>query len=120
MHYRDKPQGFFLRCVGDQVFPHKSKPQRPRTEVGATVAAMGKRHKPANGVENLQHDPVGCVRTLLRNEIAYFVEAGEGFRVEHLATAHSGRLRRAIRLPLFSSQTRCAQHHRQLTARRRQ
>src|SRR6266702_4280393 len=38
VHDRDNPQGLFLRSVGNQVFAHKSEPQRPRTEVGASVA----------------------------------------------------------------------------------
>jgi len=37
----------FLRRVGNQVFTYKREPQRPRTEVRAPVALMGKRHNPA-------------------------------------------------------------------------
>jgi hypothetical protein len=54
VHYRDNPQGLFLRCVGDQVFTYKNEAQRPRTEIRASVAPMGKNHKPADGVKNLR------------------------------------------------------------------
>src|ERR1039458_146738 len=62
----------------------------PRTEVGTLVVLIGKRDKPANGVKNLRHDPVGGVWVFLCNVIAYIVEVGESFRMERVAATHAG------------------------------
>jgi len=43
--------------------------------------------------KNLQDDPVGIVRVLVCNVIAYVVEVFEGCRVESVTAAHAGRLR---------------------------
>src|SRR6266852_2027340 len=119
VQHSNHPQGFFIGRVGNEVFTYKSEPQGPRTEVRALMALMWKRHKRANAVKNLRHDPVGCVRASLCNVIAYVVEVGEGFRVERVAVVHAWRLRCAsvfalrrakapwpsmgLTLPLFSS-----------------
>ncbi len=90
VHHGDNPQGFFLGCVGNQVFTHKNEPQGARAEVRAPVALMGKRYKPAKGVKNFRDDPIGCVRVILGNLIANIVEVGVGFQVERLAATHAG------------------------------
>jgi hypothetical protein len=71
VYNRDNPQGLFVRRVGNQIVADQKEPQRPGTEVRASVALMGKSQKPANGIENLRHDPVGGIPVFLRNVIAY-------------------------------------------------
>ena len=93
VHHRDNPQGFFLGCVGNQVFTHQNEPQGARGEVRAAVALMGKSYEPAKGVKNFRDDPIGCVRVFLGKVIADIVEVGVGFQVERLAAAHAGCLR---------------------------
>jgi hypothetical protein len=88
----DQPVAVNPRLLSaSQVITHKSKPQGPRSEVRTSVALMGGTR--LRMVKVFQDDPVGCVRVLVCNVIAYVVEVFEGCRVESVTAAHAGLLR---------------------------
>ena len=57
------------------------------------MTLIGKRHQPANGIEDFGREPVGRIRTVHRNVIKYAVEIREGFRMKCVATAYAERSR---------------------------
>jgi hypothetical protein len=57
------------------------------------MTLLGKMYKRTNGVKNFRHGPVGCVRALPCNVIAYLVQVCEGAWVKRVATAYTERLR---------------------------
>jgi hypothetical protein len=74
VHNRDHPQRFFVGRVGDQIFAHDNEPQRPRGEVRAPMAAVGKRHHGANGVQNFGNYPVGRVQLIRRDIVPNLIK----------------------------------------------
>jgi hypothetical protein len=68
--------------VGNEIFAHHDKAQRPSGEVRASVADTGERDQSIYGVNYLSNQPVGGVGIIRRDELPNFVKVNPDFRVE--------------------------------------
>src|SRR5579883_2173429 len=91
--------------VGNYVFPNCGESQRTRAEIRPAIPLIGELHNLADCAEDFGYKAVRCVRAVLGNVSANFVDVSECLRMKDVGT-HAGRRRR--KASVFSIRSRKA------------
>ncbi len=60
-------KGHFCRRISNQIFTYQDEPERPRSQVRAFVAPIGKSNRGANPAKDFLSHTTGCNRIIFRN-----------------------------------------------------